>query len=40
MQFVNGAQLLNINFLLVLFGVAVVSGEIVIVPLTSRYASL
>ena len=41
MQFVNGAQLLNITFLLLLFGAAAVPVLLtVIVPLTSIYASL
>ena len=40
MQLVNGAQFLNITFLLALFGAAAVYCAAVIVPLTSIYASL
>ena len=40
MQLVNGAQFLNITFLLALFGAAAVSCATVIVPLVSIYASL
>ena len=42
MQLVNGAQFLNIIFLLVLFAAAPAAdvSAIVIVPLTSMYASV
>ena len=42
MQLVNGVQLLNITFLLVLFGAAPAAALLltVIFPLTSIYASL
>ena len=42
MQLENGAQFLNITFLLVLFAVAPAAdvSSTVIVPLTSMYASL
>ena len=40
MQPVNGAQFLNITFLLSLFGFAPASGAIDIVPLTRIFASL
>ena len=40
MQLVNGAQFLNITFLLALFGAEAVSCPTVIVHLTVIYASL
>ena len=40
MMLVNGAQFLNITFLLALFGATAVVDATVIIPLTSTYASL
>ena len=40
MQSVNGAQFLNTNFLLALFGLSPACAAIDIVPLTSIYVSL
>ena len=37
MKLVNGAQFLNITFLLAFFGAAAVAAATVIVPLTSIY---